>query len=239
MQDKGLVSHVQLYNKALREMKERKFCLKFPSHVPIKDWGIIAIADAGWGTRGNGESQGGYFLCLAAKPILEQQPATCWIVDWTSKKLRRAVRSSVAAETLSGQNGLDAIEMFQALMSETLDGTTPKEFRESKPKNPAALVTDSKGFYDAVTRSCCSQAISVERRLQIDYSIAKETMSNQNILAFWINNVRMVADVLTKLKGDVKPLYDLVQQWKYHIKPCTESGRKEKAKEAQGILPPQ
>ena len=239
MQDKGLVSHVQLYNKALREMKERKFCLKFPSHVPIKDWGIIAIADAGWGTRGNGESQGGYFLCLAAKPILEQQPATCWIVDWTSKKLRRAVRSSVAAETLSGQNGLDAIEVFQALMSETLDGTTPKEFRESKPKNPAALVTDSKGFYDAVTRSCCSQAISVERRLQIDYSIAKETMSNQNILAFWINNVRMVADVLTKLKGDVKPLYDLVQQWKYHIKPCTESGRKEKAKEAQGILPPQ
>ena len=92
-------------------------------------------------------------------------------------------------------------------------------------------MTDSKGFYDAVTRSCCSQAISVERRLQIDYyAIAKETMSNQNFLAVWINNVRMVADVLTKLKGDVKPLYDLVQQWKYHIKPCTESGRKEKAK---------
>ena len=82
----------------------------------------------------------------------------------------------MAAETLSGQNGLDAIEMFQALLSETLEGTTPKEFRESKPQNPAALVTDSKGFYDAVTRSCCSQAISVERRLQIDYAIAKETM---------------------------------------------------------------
>ena len=116
MQDKGTVSHVQLYNKALREMKERKFCLKFPSDVPIDKWRIMAIADAGWGTRGNGESQGGYVLCLCHKDMIEQKPATCWIVDWSSKKLRRAVRSSVAAETLAGQNGLDAIEMFQALI---------------------------------------------------------------------------------------------------------------------------
>ena len=69
MQDKGLVSHVQLYNKALREMKERKFCLKFPSHVPIKDWGIIAIADAGWGTRGNGESKEDTSCALLQSPF--------------------------------------------------------------------------------------------------------------------------------------------------------------------------
>ena len=239
MQDKGTVSHVQLYNKAVREMKENKICLKFPSDVPIKDWRIMAISDAGWGTRGNGESQGGYLLCLVASPMLQQKPARCWIVDWSSKKLRRAVRSSVAAETLAGQNGLDAIEMFQALMAETIDGISPKEFRNLKPQHPAALVVDSKGFYDAVTRSCCSQSISVERRLQIDYAIAKETMENQNIIAFWINNLRMAADVLTKLKADNRPLFDLLKNWMYHIKPCTESGRKEKAKGNPGILPTQ
>ena len=233
MQDKGCVSHVQLYNKALREMKERRICMKFPSDVPIESWRIMAIADAGWGTRGNGESQGGYVLCLCNSPMLEQKPATCWIVDWSSKKLRRAVRSSVAAETLAGQNGLDAIEMFQALVEEVLNGVSPKEFREQRPANPAALVVDSKGFYDAVSRSCCSQAISLERRLQIDYAIAKETMQNQNILIFWINNLRMVADILTKLRGDSKPLYDLLETWRYHIKPCLESGRKEKARGSQ------
>ena len=230
VQDKGRVSHVQLYNKPLREMKERRVCLRFPSNVAIEDWRIVCISDSGWGTRSSGESQGGYILCLAHKSILERKRAPCWIIDWASKKLRRMVRSSVAAETLAGQNGLDAIESLQALLSELLHGKSPKEFRESKPSVPSALVIDSKGFYDAVTRSCCSQSISVERRLTIDYAIARETMTNQWILAYWVNNLRMAADALTKLKGDTRPLFEILEGGTYQIKLCEESGRKETAK---------
>ena len=164
VQDKGLVSHVQLYNKGVRELKEKKVCLRFPSTVPIEDWSVVYIADAGWATRDNGDSQGGYLLLLCESKMLERKRAKCWLVDWASKKLKRAVRSSVAAETLSGQNGLDAIEFFQALLEETLHGTTPRQFREQTPELPAGIVLDSKGFYDAITRSCCSQAISIERR---------------------------------------------------------------------------
>eukprot|EP00438_Fugacium_kawagutii_P028282 Skav227626 [mRNA] locus=C9358797:125:8101:- [translate_table: standard] len=161
VQDKGLVSHVQLYNKSIREMKEHKVCLRFPSDVPVEDWRLICIADAGWATRDNGDSQGGYLLLLAESKMLKREPAKCWLVDWSSKKLKRAVRSSVAAETLSGQNGLDALELFQAIMAETLEGTGPREFREMIPSKESGLVIDSKGFYDAITRSCCSQAISI------------------------------------------------------------------------------
>ena len=120
--------------------------------------------------------------------------------------MRRVVRSSVAAETLAGQNGLDSIELFQALLAETLHQVTPRKFRESIPREPAAVVVDSKGFFDAISRSCCSQSVSLERRLHIDYSIARETLENQNIKPFWINNLRMIADPLTKLKGDKGPL---------------------------------
>lgn len=129
VQDHGLVSHVALYNKALRELKERRVCLKFPSHIDIKDWRFLCIADAGWGTRENGDSQGGYLLCLSTPAILERKPACTWLLDWSSKKLRRKVRSSVAAETLSGQNGLDAVETMQALLAETLEGISPRTFR--------------------------------------------------------------------------------------------------------------
>ena len=97
------------------------------------------------------------------------------------------------------------------------------------PKVPPCLVIDSKGFYDAVTRSCCSQALSVERRLQIDYAIAKETVKNQNVLVFWVNNLRMCADCLTKLRGDTKPLFEILEGGTFHITICTQSGRKEKA----------
>eukprot|EP00435_Cladocopium_sp_Y103_P019753 s2854_g4.t2 len=229
VQDKATVAHVTMFNKACRELKEKKLCLRFPSTVPISSWRILCIADAGWGTRENGDSQGGYLLCLTTPEIFDRKRSTCWLVDWSSKKLRRKVRSSVAAETLSGQNGLDAVEMFQALIAEAVHGTTPKDFRNQVPENPAALVVDSKGFFDAVTRSCCSQAISVERRLQIDYSIAKETCEKQNILMFWVNNLRMSADCLTKLKGDLRPLFEIMEGGTYEITVCTQSGRKEKA----------
>ena len=228
IQDKGTVAHLQLYNKALREMKERKVCLCFPAGIPIEDWRIICIADAGWATRANGDSQGGYLLCMSTPSILQRKRSPCWIIDWQSKKLRRVVRSSVAAETLSSQNGLDGLVAYQALLAETLENITPREFRDAKPKNPSALIIDSKGFFDAVTRSCCSQAVSQERRLQIEYSIAKETTESQNIIVFWVNNLRMSADCLTKLKGDTKPLFEILEGGSYEITICNQSGRKEK-----------
>ena len=195
----------------------------------------MCLADAGWATRPSGDSQGGYVLCLCTPELFENKRAPTWVLDWSSKKLRRKVRSSVAAETLAGQNGLDAIEVMQALIAEAIFGIDPKSFRNRKPELPAAIVIDSKGFYDAVTRSSCSSAVSLEKRLQIDYAIAKETTEMQNILVFWINNVDMIADVLTKLKGDSKPLFDLLEKGYFQIRICRESGKKEKArKEIEG-----
>lgn len=92
------------------------------------------------------------------------------------------------------------------------------------------MVIDSKGFFDAITRSCCSQAVSVEKRLQIDYAIAKKTTVKQNIIVFWVNNLRMSSDCLTKLKGDTKPLYEILDEGTYEITLCTQSGK-------QGIEP--
>ena len=117
------------------------------------------------------------------------------------------------------------------MVEETLRGVSPKAFRSQTPNDPAGLVIDSKGFYAAITRSCCIQAISIELPLQIDYAIAKETMKNQNILAFWATNLRMSADCFTKLRGDTKPLFEILEGGTYHITICTQSGRKERAQE--------
>ena len=38
VQDRATVSHVTMFNKACRELKERKLCLRFPSTVPISSW---------------------------------------------------------------------------------------------------------------------------------------------------------------------------------------------------------
>ena len=164
--------------------------------------------------------------------MLAREQAPVWLIDWASKKLKRAIRSSVAAETLAGQNGLDSIEFLQALILETLKGVTPREFREITPDEPSCLVIDSKGFYDACNKTSGSSTTSAEERLQIDYAIARESMKKQNMI--WINNRYMCANCLTKLKGESKPLFDLLETNTYHIKKCKVSGRKELAEERAG-----
>eukprot|EP00439_Symbiodinium_sp_Y106_P011645 s11830_g1.t1 len=128
-QDKALVAHLDMYNKAVRELKARKVTLKFPP-VPLERWRLLAITDAGWGVRANGESQGGLILCLCDQDVIDRKPGKTWVIEWSSKKLRRVVRSSTAAETMSAQNGLDAIEFAQSFLQEVLYGMTPKEFQQ-------------------------------------------------------------------------------------------------------------
>ncbi|CAE7934323.1 RE1 [Symbiodinium sp. KB8] len=216
IQDKALVSHLDLYNKAVREMKARKVSLRFPP-VPVDRWRLLAITDAGWGVRANGESQGGLLLCLCDKDVLEQKPGKTWIIEWSSKKLRRVVRSSTAAETLAAQNGLDSIEFAQAFLQEVLFGMSPRQFQQWVPETQSGLVIDSKSLYDALTRSACSSALAMEKRLAIDYAIARACLAERNVLPFWTNNLQMISDCLTKLRGNKEILYK-------------ESGRKETAR---------
>ena len=228
VQDKAQCRHLSMYNKALREMKVQKVILRFP-RVPASDWRLLVITDAGWGVRESGESQGGLILCLCESKVLRQEEGICWVIEWASKKLRRVVRSSTAAETLAAQNGLDCIEFAQAFIQECLHGMSPREFRTWTPEYPSGLVIDSKSLYDALTRSACSTALAIEKRLAIDYAIARASLQERNIVPFWTNNLQMVADPLTKLRGATDALYKLLATCRYRIRPCTQSGRKEKA----------
>ena len=228
VQDKAQCRHLTMYNKALREMKTQKVTLRFP-RVPASDWRLLVITDAGWGVRESGESQGGLILCLCESKVLRQEEGICWVIEWASKKLRRVVRSSTAAETLAAQNGLDCIEFAQAFIQECLNGMSPREFRTWTPEETSGLVIDSKSLYDALTRSACSTALAIEKRLAIDSAIARASLQERNIVPFWTNNLQMVADPLTKLRGATDALYKLLATCRYRIRPCTQSGRKEKA----------
>ena len=229
VQDLAQVSHLELYNKAVREMKTRRVCLRFPP-VPLDRWRLLAVTDAGWGVRANGESQGGLLLCLCDKNVLEQKPGATWPIEWSSKKLRRVVRSSTAAETLAAQNGLDAIEFAQAFLQEVIQGMSPRQFQQWTPEQPSGLVIDSKSLYDALTRSACSSALAMEKRLAIDYAIARACLQERHVLPFWTNNLQMISDCLTKLRGNKEILYRLRDTCSYHVRPSKESGRKETAR---------
>ena len=99
------------------------------------------------------------------------------------------------------------------------------------PEVPSGLVLDSKSLYDALTRSACSTALALEKRLAIDYAIARTCLRERNITPYWTNNCQMLADCLAKLKGNKGPLYEMMSQCRYKIAPSKQSGRKERAAE--------
>ena len=108
---------------------------------------------------------------------------------------------------------------------------TPKVFQQWTPLEKSGLVIDSKSLYDALTRSACSSALAMEKRLAIDYAIARACLSERCVQPYWTNNLQMIADCLTKLKGNKEVMYRLLDTCKYHVRPSKESGRKEAAKQ--------
>ena len=93
------------------------------SFEPMSDWRLVTAFDASFWSRADGTSQGGYFVLLAPKGILETGEDVYHILDWRSFKLSRVARSSLAAESQAAGCAADATESacryFQHLLNPT------------------------------------------------------------------------------------------------------------------------
>ena len=87
-------------NKAVSKLKRELYILKFSQlDNPIK---IVVYTDAAFGNLPDGGSQDAYLVFLVDKKN------NCNIISWQSKRLKRIVRSTLAAETLAMCDGIDA-----------------------------------------------------------------------------------------------------------------------------------
>ena len=68
---------------------------------------FCAFHDAGWASRLDGSSQGGYMSFACHAQLLDGHEATVNLIDWKSWKLKRVCRSSLAAECQSMAEALD------------------------------------------------------------------------------------------------------------------------------------
>ena len=121
---KGLASTVFEANKLLNFAKANADVgLSFGPLGPLSDWRLVTAFDASFCGRADGTSQGGYFVLLAPKGILETGEDVYHILDWRSFKLSRVARSSLAAESQAAGCAADATESacryFQHLLNPT------------------------------------------------------------------------------------------------------------------------
>ena len=182
-QSKPTIKDLKEANKSVRDMKSNNFDLRFPAlHIPSIH--LAVYSDASFGNLKDGSSQGGYIIFLA------DQNRNCAPVSWSSKKLKRVVRSTLAAETLAAMDALDSAFLIARILSELLSEEKNREIR---------VYTDNKSLHD-VTRT---SHLVEDKRLRIEVSALREMLEKDNVSLHWVNSDAQLADALTK-KGAPK-----------------------------------
>ena len=198
----GKVKHLLIANKILNKVKAMPLSLKFQQLGANGLMQIVVFSDAALGNVGDGGSQGGYLLLLAGT---DGKFSPLW---WNSKRIRRVVRSTLAAETLSMSEAVDMAIFVATLFSELTCG-------EAKAQNiPIQCVTDCKSLVDAIK----SQKFVSEKRLRIEISGLKELLESGQIRKFeWCDTKRQLADCLTKNGASPFELRKTLQEGHYEF----------------------
>ena len=171
--------------------------LSFAPLGPMSDWRLVTAFDASFCSRADGTSQGGYFVLLAPKGILETGEDVYHILDWRSFKLPRVARSSLAAESQAAGCAADATEFacryFEHLLKPHLKLA---DLLHVKSTLQPTMLTDAKSVYDSYHKESMS---AVDKRSGLEIRVVKEQLQSLGGQLRWVSSERQLADGLTKM----------------------------------------
>ena len=169
-------------NKVIRKVKSDNVTLSF-GMIDFSNCKIIGYCDASFGKLIDGGSQGGFLI------FLTDNKEQYFPIMWQSKKLRRIVKSAMAAETLVLVDCAEACFWLRNLLQELLFKNSEKNLPEIECN------TDSRQLYDAVH----SIKAVTDKRLRIDIAIIREMLEKNSLNKVnWVNGNEQLADCLTK-----------------------------------------
>ena len=177
---KGKVEDLIKVSKILLNTKEKKTDVLYPNLGNLDHLSLLCFTDASLGNLNNGiDSTGGYLVFL-----MNKDSGYAAVLDWQANKIKRVVRSTLAAETLSLCEGLEAAIYLNNLIEE-LTGHTLE----------IHAIIDNRSVVDAVR----STTTVDDKRLRRDISAVKQTLETGEVKTItWVPGNLQLADVLTK-----------------------------------------
>ena len=173
-------------------------------HYPVlKKTGKLFLAtyfDASLGKEEDGRSQLGAMHFLTTEEAIEG-PQQAAVVDYSTAKSTRVVRSSMAAESCSLSLAVDK-HLYNRLLVDMLDRgvyeVTP-EWRTNM-KVGGGIITDAKSLYDHMHTT---GQVPAERQTMLDLLVAKDMLEQGAFRLFWVPTHKQHADGLTKKMKNV------------------------------------
>ena len=142
---------------------------------------IVGFCDAALNNMDDRVSSGGGYIIFLVDEEIKSA-----LVMWSSTKIKRIVRSSLAAEALIAVECADAMMYIKSVMREV----TNKD--DAEPK--MVIVTDSNNLIEALGSPYPVQ----EKRLRVDIAALKQDVQEGAIQVKHCSGSRQVVDILTK-----------------------------------------
>lgn len=197
---------------------------------PLRSMQLSVITDASFGNNGH-HSQGGQVILSHEPGLRDGHLVKANLLAWRSAKLQRVVNSTLAAETQSMGKGLGDLMWTKVLLKELTDPNfVMKKWKEKfshedvlvlssetsdERLRESLAIVDAKSLYDYLSRDTVG---GQDRRTAIEIQIIREDLHNLNGQVRWVDHPAMVADPLTKVKGNVVPMYRLLESGRFSIK---------------------
>ena len=152
---------------------------------------------------------------MASEGLLAGQRCNIGLVSWSSFKLRRVSRSSLAAETQALADAEDELHYCRVLWLE-LTGTHVKLERsdEAVQALPAVLCIDARAIYDVLVNRRTTVSM-VEKRTALELTGFMQKQQATGLQVRWVHGEANLADAMTKSGADLvlQRFFDAGQQW--------------------------
>ena len=176
-------------------------CKIFFPKLDIASLRFVVYTDASFGNINNGcGSVGGQLVFLADKR------SKVALIDWHAGKVKRVVRSTLAAETLRLVEGLESAIYHRVLISE-LSGRKKDSFE-------IKAVIDNRSCVDALK----STSQVDDKRLRIEIGELKELLQQKVVKEVsWVEGSDQIADALTKQGASGLKLLEIIQNGRFSL----------------------
>ena len=168
----------------------------YPKLGPIESLRIMVYGDASYGNLPDGVSSAQGCIVLLTGDRFLFSP-----LDWSSKKIRRKVCSTLEAETIAIRDSVSQGVYFAHLLSDIYYGTLQTK------RFPVYVYTDSKSLEQAVR----STKLVQEKKLRIDIAEIQRCIEEKEIVDLrYVRSDEQLADGFTKRDVCMTKLMELV-----------------------------
>eukprot|EP00438_Fugacium_kawagutii_P033053 Skav206312 [mRNA] locus=scaffold3460:26186:29314:+ [translate_table: standard] len=239
----GTIDTLQRANKLVREVKrDARQSLKFPAWgLPLDQLAVITWCDASQHNRPDKSSTLGLLTAVAPRSLMDGEERDLSIVTWRSAKTPRQCLGSNGAEVQAITEGEDVTFRVRSMLAEMFGYTFENKedlYAKVKALTHGAIVMDSRGVFDAMTRNISSLHGLRSTRAGYELALAVCQANAIGTAMRWVNGLAQLGDSLTK-RNDRRVILQLLsdgQRWRLIHDERFTSGRKMKKQEMLKLI---